>query len=32
MWAAFAAACDIVKLSQLTETTQLFAEFSPIDV
>jgi uncharacterized glyoxalase superfamily protein PhnB len=31
MWAAFGAACDIVKLSQLAETTQLFAEFSPID-
>ena len=31
MWAAFGAACDYVKLSQLAEAQNLFAEFAPLD-
>jgi catechol 2,3-dioxygenase-like lactoylglutathione lyase family enzyme len=31
MWAAFGAACEYVRLAQVPEATQLFAEFSPID-
>lgn len=31
MWAAFGAACEIVKLPELAETQQLFAEFTPLD-
>lgn len=30
MWAAFGAACEYVKLSQLAEAQQLFAEFKPL--
>jgi uncharacterized glyoxalase superfamily protein PhnB len=30
MWAAFGTACDHVKLSQLAEAQQLFAEFTPL--
>ena len=30
MWAAFGAACEIVKLSQLAEAQNLFAEFTPL--
>ena len=31
MWAAFGAACTYVKLSQLAEAQNLFAEFTPLD-
>ena len=31
MWAAFGDACDIVKVSQLAEAQELFAEFTPLD-
>ena len=31
MWAAFGAACEVVKVSQLVEAQSLFAEFSPLD-
>jgi catechol 2,3-dioxygenase-like lactoylglutathione lyase family enzyme len=31
MWAAFGAACEYVKLSQLAEAQQLFAEFTLLD-
>jgi uncharacterized glyoxalase superfamily protein PhnB len=31
LWQAFGAACEIVKLPQLAETQQLFAEFTPVD-
>ena len=31
MWAAFGAACEYVKVSQLAEAQQLFAEFTPLD-
>ena len=30
MWAAFGAACTYVKVSELTEAQQLFAEFTPL--
>ena len=30
MWAAFGAACTYVKVSELTEALQLFAEFTPL--
>ncbi len=30
MWAAFGAACEYVRLSQLAEAQGLFAEFSPL--
>ncbi len=31
MWAAFASACEHVKLGALPEAQNLFAEFSPLD-
>ena len=31
MWADFGAACDIVKLTDLAETQQLFAEFTALE-
>ena len=31
MWAAFGAVCSYVKLSELTEAQNLFAEFGPLD-
>lgn len=31
MWAAFGAACEYVRLSQLAEAQKLFAEFAPLD-
>lgn len=31
MWAEFAAVCEHVRLSQLPEAQQLFAEFTPVD-
>ncbi len=31
MWAAFGAACSYVKLAELTEAQNLFAEFRPLD-
>ena len=31
MWAAFGAACSYVKLSELAEAQNLFAEFTPLD-
>ena len=31
LWAAFGAACSYVKVSELAEAQQLFAEFAPID-
>ncbi|MBC7939660.1 MAG: hypothetical protein H7Z19_07840 [Chitinophagaceae bacterium] len=31
MWAAFAAACDCIKLCELAEAQNLFAEFTPLD-
>jgi quinol monooxygenase YgiN len=30
MWAAFGAACEVVRLAELAEAQALFAEFSPL--
>ena len=32
MWARYAAVCDYVPLSELSETKDLFAQFEPIDL